>query len=444
MVKAASHHGLDRKYKPWRRGKSQNAKGKKGSLKQQLRGLRRLLAKKQGSHDGSDNSDDNFQELQQQIQELEAQIGEKQKVEQQKTNARKSHGVRFLERQRLTRLWQTAEKLTNRQEKEQEQRRIGLDMLYVAHYPLQVRYQPLFRKKERILLDGRNLARRATARGKILRQAPTLESVPWIPAQVYDTCPTEWSNEKERETFGVVKPSASTDPVRNDDRFSSAVATDKHAAILQAAQAMDAELDAQEGEEIEPIDSKVQANKADNGATARGKDMENDESSFSEGLVSDSEEEDSDHADPLAKSNLAGPTVHKQTNDEPPAAKDPSSEDDSSSDDSSSSSSSSSDEESDNDDDEKIDSTKQSTHTEESSKTINARQELAKAEGKNDDDDDDDFLVSADAAPDATDIFANAKEHVPSMDEARGDKSRGWATQRQRPGQFKKRRVRNY
>ena len=105
MVKAASHHGLDRKYKPWRRGKSQNAKGKKGSLKQQLRGLRRLLPK---AHD-----DAHRVKIQQQIDELETQIGDKQKVEQQKTNARKSHGVRFLERQRLTRLWQQAAKFSN-------------------------------------------------------------------------------------------------------------------------------------------------------------------------------------------------------------------------------------------------------------------------------------------------------------------------------------------
>jgi len=41
-------------------------------------------------------------------------------------------------------------------------------------------------------------------------------------------------------------------------------------------------------------------------------------------------------------------------------------------------------------------------------------------------------------------VFANAKETVPSLDEVRGDKSQGWATQRQRPGhsQFKKRRTR--
>jgi hypothetical protein len=35
MVKAVSHHGLDRKYKPWRRGKSQkhSSGGAGGSAK---------------------------------------------------------------------------------------------------------------------------------------------------------------------------------------------------------------------------------------------------------------------------------------------------------------------------------------------------------------------------------------------------------------------------
>ena len=52
----------------------------------------------------------------------------------------------------------------------------------------------------------------------------------------------------------------------------------------------------------------------------------------------------------------------------------------------------------------------------------------------------DDFLV--DASEETHNVFEKTTSQVPAMDEARGDKSRGWETQRQRPGAFKKRRVR--
>lgn len=415
MVKAASHHGLDRKYKPWRRGKSQNAKGKKGSLKQQLRGLRRLLPKA--------TDDDHRAKIEDQIRELETQIDGKQKVEQQKANARKSHGVRFLERQRLTRLWQNAAKNSDAKERELEQYRVGLDMLYVAHYPLETRYQPLFRKKERIILDGRNLARRAAARGKILRQVESLPRANWIPSEVYDNCPKEWSNQKEREIFGVVAPSSETNPVLNDDRFASA--PNSHATLLQAAEELDAQLDAEQSADSESngSDKEEKAFKASN----------DDNSSSSEGIVSDSD--DSDDADPLQKSTSAGEKRKRpigEAEEESQKTEDVlsethSSSESESSDDSSSSDSSSSDESEDGEDDE----VKQTIpNAEEEADEVNIK------------DDEDDFLMAPDAAEYTRDIFAEAKEHIPSIDEARGDKSKGWATQRQRPGQFKKRRIR--
>ena len=422
MVKAASHHGLDRKYKPWRRGKSQNAKGKKGSLKQQLRGLRRLLPK---AHDEAHRA-----KIQAQIDELETQIGDKQKVEQQKQNARKSHGVRFLERQRLTRLWQQAAKMSDKTARQREQHRLGLDMLYVAHYPLEVRYQPLFRKKDRIILDGRNLARRAAARGKILRQAKTLERANWVPAQVYDDCPTEWSNAKERDIFGVVVPSSETNPVVNDNRFNAA--PDSHSALLQAAAAMDAELDAEEEAEKQAGESMAESVPARTAASKQGDDSDDDSSS--EGIVSDDDDEDSDGADPL-QSSSTGEKRHRvedlPSSKEEKDAKLKSTEDNVSDDDSSSSSDSSSDSSSsdDSDDDEKPP----------ASQSKKSQPVAPKAD--EDQEEDDDFLMSGDT--NSGDIFANAKEHIPSVDESRGDKSQGWATQRQRPGQFKKRRTRH-
>ena len=53
-------------------------------------------------------------------------------------------------------------------------------------------------------------------------------------------------------------------------------------------------------------------------------------------------------------------------------------------------------------------------------------------------DDFDDFLTAAQE----TNAFETAKQDAPNYDHDRSDKSKGWATQKQRPGQFKKRRVR--
>ena len=419
MVKASSGHGLDRKYKPWRRGKSEKTKGKKGSLKQQLRGLQRLLPKAK--------DDAHRQQIEQQIAGLQDQIAANQKVEQQKTNARRSHGVRFLERQRLTRAWSQADKLPDQAARQAEQYRIGLDMLYVAHYPLQTRYQPLFRNNQRILLDGRNLARRAAARGKILQQVhaaadqPVVPRVHWIPAAVYDNCPRTWSNQHERDTFGVIAPS--TPQAASDDRFLTV--PDSHAALAQAAQALDAALDAQEAVHSDNGEKKV-------ATEANAVHSSDKSSSSSEGMVN-SDDEDEDNADPLHEPTVQQ-AVGNVTHHHDEAVNN--SDDDSSSDNSSSSSSSSS--SSDDDSSDKEEGGEDSTKSPAKSSSI---QHQKPPPIEDDDDDDDDFLV-ADTADHAADIFAHAKEQVPSLDTARGDKSQGWATQRQRPGQFKKRRTR--
>jgi hypothetical protein len=75
----------------------------------------------------------------------------------------------------------------------------------------------------------------------------------------------------------------------------------------------------------------------------------------------------------------------------------------------------------------------------------------SKTNSNGDDDDDDDFLVAAaeeqengNDDDDNNNVFAYAKRHhVPARDEiAMGDKSQGWATQKQLPGQFRKKRRR--
>ena len=95
IVKAPTKHGLDRKFKPWRRGKSEKS-NKRSSLKQQLRGIERLLQKQ--PQEETERRD----ELQKKIAALKQEIGDKQKVIQEKKHAEKSHGQRFMDRQRVS------------------------------------------------------------------------------------------------------------------------------------------------------------------------------------------------------------------------------------------------------------------------------------------------------------------------------------------------------
>ena len=58
---------------------------------------------------------------------------------------------------------------------------------------------------------------------------------------------------------------------------------------------------------------------------------------------------------------------------------------------------------------------------------------------KSDEESVDDFLLDAN---EDTNVFQKTTAQLSAFDNVRGDKSKGWETQRQRPGQFKRRRVR--
>jgi hypothetical protein len=74
-----------------------------------------------------------------------------------------------------------------------------------------------------------------------------------------------------------------------------------------------------------------------------------------------------------------------------------------------------------------------SSDEDETSRTLKLRNEIPIAEEF------DDFLVPA---TNDVNVFDKARHDAPQNDFVSGDKSKGWATQRQRPGQFKKRRTR--
>merc|ERR1712226_683979 len=101
--------------------------------------------------------------IQKSIQDLEQQIQERERTEKERDNAKKSHKNRFLDRQRLMRLWnqkQQQQLNTSKQKKQtmkKELDQLSLDMLYVAHFPhAEMSYQSLYTSnKERYMARGR-------------------------------------------------------------------------------------------------------------------------------------------------------------------------------------------------------------------------------------------------------------------------------------------------
>lgn len=102
MPKAASKHGLERKFKPFRKGKGKGKSASKGSLKSQIRSKARLLSK-------LPPDDSRRSRLEAEKAALEAQVSEKATLQVARKNAMKYHAVKFFERQKLTRALKKAE-----------------------------------------------------------------------------------------------------------------------------------------------------------------------------------------------------------------------------------------------------------------------------------------------------------------------------------------------
>ena len=99
-MRPPSKHGLERKYKPWRKGKSDKKKvvgtdkqRTNTSLKNRLRGQKRLLAKLQKQSDGTDTDKKDREEtingVKQSIKQLERDIATYEAKEREKKNAAK-------------------------------------------------------------------------------------------------------------------------------------------------------------------------------------------------------------------------------------------------------------------------------------------------------------------------------------------------------------------
>ncbi|GAX22713.1 hypothetical protein FisN_4Hh175 [Fistulifera solaris] len=378
MVKAPSSHALDRKFKPWRRGKSQNS-NKRSSLKQQLRGHERLLKKS--------TDDAHRQSLLQKIEELKHEIANKEVAEKERKNAKQSHGSRFLERQKLVRMQHNAQKEENSEQLD----RVALDQIYVGHFPLDTKYLCLFRNGQRRKDPLKVLSQRSRIRHRILYQQLALaEHKDWISEDQYARVEnikkkfSAWTVQEERTYFGQEEDIASNNVTPKDDsRFTAAP---QHEAVLAAAEQIEKELE----------------NEADLDS------HEEDESS------SDSESE----IDPLQSS------VKRQKESLPSSRNDPKENDstaDSSSDDSSTGSNSSG---------------------ESNSNRRDIVNEDTSGMDTNDNaafvaDEDDDFFVDLDDKKASEENpFFNPRQNVEPFIAPKGDKSKGWSTQKQRPGQW--------
>lgn len=449
MVKAPSSNGFNRKYKSWRRGKSTKAKnaGKpSSSLKQQLRGLQRLQKKKLVD----DVVDPQLlAELQAKIDTLQEQMCVRGATEKERVNAKKSHKMRFIERQRTTRLYtklvkqqeDTTTDKAKKQTTENELWKLALDQVYIAHYPLdQTSYLSIFQNGSSVrrqVMSSRLLFKMASQRKRVLERlaaagtccvnrladnddesSQRIQRVNWIHPSQYERIQavTTWSTDKERETFGItIEEQASiASTTASDGRFQ---VSDTAQMILEQQQKLERELDS----------SIVQASVPDESA----------KKTVADGSDSDScRSSDEDEVDPLTKS--LGHPPHRRHEEDKSSSDSDSSSDNGEEEESKSkqvvtegtSASSSSVDESDQSDEE--------VHRNETL-SKSALVGVATSIHQEYDDDDDDFLV---AAPDHTDVFANANFRVPAADEAAGDKSKGWATQRQLPGQFRKKQRR--
>mmetsp|Transcript_30815 Transcript_30815/g.45576 ORF Transcript_30815/g.45576 Transcript_30815/m.45576 type:complete len:403 (+) Transcript_30815:112-1320(+) len=399
MPRPPTKHGLEKKFKPWRKGKSKNSKAK-SSLKHQLRGHGRLLAKL------STDDSERRKEIEMKIKDLKLQIDQKNATGIERQNASKSHGIRFLERQKLVRMERNVygdRKKVN----ERLLRKVALDQAYVAHFPHDIKYMPLFRKGERIVDDQRMLRRRAITRQRILQLIKNGNGrVQWISESQYNRLPTSWTLEQEEEMFGKRQTNDSNavteeDGLITDNRFTL---NSNHEKLIEAVEMFE-----NKGELLTDEDDRsiVKSDKC-------------------------SASSDDDELDKL--SSLRDKKVLTQN----PSEKGSGSDSSSASTDGSgeSSESSDTDDESSDSDDESSGADKGHT-TEYSEKKDPLKRNFDERTIQNDkehEDFDDFFLPDSDK-----NAFDKARLEKPH-DLGSGDKSKGWASQRQRPGEWKKKR----
>jgi hypothetical protein len=392
MAKASTKAILQGKFKPWRKGKSVKSR-KTGSLKNQLRSKKRLLNKITDEQQRLSIEDD--------IANLELAMEIRQGVDKEKKNASKYHQVKFVERQKLTRMEKKCKRNLDEAraaadfddvEKHSKQlEQICMDQLYVAYYPNDAKYISLFADGVRLQDDEKTAKRREEVRNMIIKRIKSGEistNKAWVNMEVLEAKGfiVDMKNmiADEGGKDGTVQMSAAM-------KEAAAAATKKKPSVPKS------------------------GNKSDSSSLPSSSD---DESSSDEDDVQPSTEK----SIPVKSKNAISALENKGGSNSD-SSDSSSSDSGSSSSDSDSSNSSSSDSDSDEDNKDEV--------------AIGSSQN----ENEEDEESDDDFLVDDSGDKDIAHVFANAKKEVEDYN-VKGDKSKGWKTQRQLPGDFKKRRER--
>ena len=439
MPRPPTRHGLEKKFKPWRKGKSTKNKSpgatggssskSRASLKNTLRSQRRLLQKLPA--DGSSCDPAARAGIEATIAQLETEIAAKQQTQKERKNAEKYHQVRFFDRQRLVRLERTVRRSLDEaaaaaDAEEAARLRAELDdivrdKLYVAFFPNDTKYFSLFRGGERVVDDAPTAEKRQMIRNRIAQEyhGGRLTSKSWF----------NLDEIKEMKSPLAAKSSAGSDPSagkRKRAADASTKATNK--AVKKVASGK---------KEEDDRDGVVARNvKASKEGENKGNDSSDGDGSSSSS-TSSSGDDDSDSEQHKTKV-IAKPTAKddvEEIGDSDSSSSSSSSSSDSSDSDSSSSSDSdsSSDSSSDDSEDEGENSNK---------KTLKAEPQPKMPAAANEESDDDFFADDGDGK----DVFEKAAQYSTGYEyeEAKGDKSRGWTTQKQRPGQWKKNRNKRY
>ena len=439
MPRPPTRHGLEKKFKPWRKGKSTKNKSpgatggssskSRASLKNTLRSQRRLLQKLPA--DGSSCDPAARAVVEATIAQLEAEIAAKQQTQKERKNAEKYHQVRFFDRQRLVRLERTVRRSLDEaaaaaDAEEAARLRAELDdivrdKLYVAFFPNDTKYFSLFRGGERVVDDAPTAEKRQMIRNRIAQEyhGGRLTSKSWF----------NLDEIKEMKSPLAAKSSDGSDPSAGKRKRAADASTKSTNKAVKKVASGKKEEDDRDGVVARNVKaSKEGGNKGNDSSDGDGS---------SSSSTSSSGDDDSDSEQHKTKV-IAKPTAKddvEEIGDSDSSSSSSSSSSDSSDSDSSSSSDSdsSSDSSSDDSEDEGENSNK---------KTLKAEPQPKMPAAANEESDDDFFADDGDGK----DVFEKAAQYSTGYEyeEAKGDKSRGWTTQKQRPGQWKKNRNKRY
>lgn len=448
-------NSYSKQYKSWRKGKgggsSKDIVGKKvgtagmnkgRSLKNQVRSKERFLSRLTRKQSDNETQSDKamyektkklMETVKVEIDTLKHEIQGKEDIEREKRIASKYHQVKFFERKKLTRMEkqirkkiQEAKQATdfediNNLTSELEQ--ICMDQLYVAFYPNDQKYVSIFGNGGvRIQDDDIKIRKqRIDIKKNILTQLKNgdisnslLAKKSWVNCDVLK----EKDFDLSLAEISVSLTSTSESTNRNHDEEDNNNSRNSNITTNSSKK--------------RKITKETIMDKKDNANDVNSKsdsDSSSSSSSGSDAADNSSDEEEDEKVDKMSRMSTS--TI--STNEIKPEKKIHNDEDNDSKDGSSSSSSSSSDDSS---------SDSSSDDSSSDSSDSDSDDEINKQEGQDGDESEDDFLIDDIEQNDVKEVFAKASREALTYqdmpnEKRKGDKSRGWKTQKQRRGEWK-------